>query len=210
MKNLIIIGARGFGREVSNWARQCKGYSTEWRLKGFLDDDSEALYGFNYDLPILDSVEDYIVQNEDVFFCALGDIDAKKKYVSIIREKGGRFINLLHNAAIICDNVEMGEGILICAFCGISNEVSIGDFVTIQGYTSIGHDCEIGSWSNLHAFTSMGGYAKLEEEVTIFPKGSVLPKVVIGKGSTVGAGSVVLKSVPPGVTVFGIPAKTIF
>jgi acetyltransferase-like isoleucine patch superfamily enzyme len=37
----------------------------------------------------------------------------------------------------------------------------------------------------------------------------ILPRVKIGKNSVVGAGSIVTKNVPPGLTVVGNPAKLI-
>jgi acetyltransferase-like isoleucine patch superfamily enzyme len=58
-----------------------------------------------------------------------------------------------------------------------------------------------------HAF--IGGNAILEDLCTIHPHAVVLPRVRIGKGAVVGAGSVVIKDVAPYTTVFGSPAKVI-
>ena len=46
MKNLLIIGARGYGREIYNFAIDSKGYGTEFTVKGYLDDKVSALDGF--------------------------------------------------------------------------------------------------------------------------------------------------------------------
>jgi serine acetyltransferase len=35
----------------------------------------------------------------------------------------------------------------------------------------------------------------------------VLPRVKVGSGAVVGAGSIVVQDVAPGVTVFGVPAR---
>lgn len=207
MKNLLIIGARGYGREIYNWATQCKEYNTEWQIKGFLDSDSAALDKNNYPVPILSSVESYVVQQDDVFICALGSIEYKKKYVSIILAKGGYFISIVHPTATINSNTSIGLGCIICPFVIISNECTIQEFVTIQSFTAIGHDCFIGKWCHLNAQSFMGGFAKLEEEVTLNTKSTILPKVKVSKGVIVGAGSVVIKNVKPGITVIGNPAK---
>ena len=42
MKSLIIIGARGYGREMYHLATQCREYGREWEIKGFIDDHSSA------------------------------------------------------------------------------------------------------------------------------------------------------------------------
>jgi sugar O-acyltransferase (sialic acid O-acetyltransferase NeuD family) len=210
MKNLIIIGARGYGREVYNWATQCKEFNKDWIIKGFLDDKSDALNNMDYPVSIIASVEDYFIEKNDVFICALGDVRYKKKYVELMLSKGGVFINLIHPTAQINNFSKIGKGIIICPFCAISNEVIIGNFVTLQGFSVIGHDAKIGNWCHLNAYSFMGGYAELAEEVTMHIKSSILPRVKVGKGSVIGAHSLVIKNVKDGVTVFGSPAKEIF
>ena len=47
MKNLIIIGAGGMGRQVCLFAQECKGFEKEYVIKGFLDDNPHAMEGFD-------------------------------------------------------------------------------------------------------------------------------------------------------------------
>ena len=210
MKNLIIIGARGYGREVYNWATQCTEYGKEWNIKGFLDDKRNALDEMGYPVPIINSVEDYEIETGDVFICALGDVSFKRKYIQLILDKGGEFINIIHPTAILNNFSKIGIGIIICPFASISNEVTLGNFVTIQGYSALGHDTIVGSRCHLNAYSFMGGYAILEEEVTLHTRATILPGLKVGKGAVVGAGSIVIKNVKAGTTVFGNPAKVIF
>lgn len=207
MEKLIIIGARGYGREVYNLAIQCEGYNKDYVIKGFLDDKSDALFGFDGYPPIISSVEDYEVQSNDVFTCALGSIKWKKHYVELILSKGGKFINLIHPTSMFNYNVKLGKGLIIFMYSNISNDCSIADFVTIQGFTGIGHDSTIGKWSHLNAYSFMGGFAVLEEEVCLNTRATILPNITIRKGATVGAMSLVIKNVKANVTVFGVPAK---
>ena len=109
MKHLLIIGARGFGREIYNSATESIGYGTEFDIKGFLDDKADALDGFDGYPPIISSVEAYEPLHGDVFVCALGDVKYKIKYAQIILEKGGEFITLIHNSAYISKNVKIGK-----------------------------------------------------------------------------------------------------
>lgn len=95
MKNLLIIGARGTGRGLYGLREDFIGYNETFVIKGFLDDDKHILDGFEGYPPILSSVEDYEIQEDDVFVCALGDPKMKQKYISIIQEKNGEFISLL-------------------------------------------------------------------------------------------------------------------
>jgi len=209
MKNLIIIGARGYGREVCGLARQCSGYNTEYIIKGFLDDKPDALDGFENYPEIISSVEKYEIQENNVFVCALGSVQWKKHYVEIILSKGGKFINLIHPTVIFTSNVKLGNGLIIFMYSNISNDCIVDDFVTIQGFVAIGHDSKIGKWSHINAYSFTGGYAILEEQVCLNTRSTVLPHIIVRKGATVGAASLVIKNVKEGTTVFGVPAKRI-
>jgi sugar O-acyltransferase (sialic acid O-acetyltransferase NeuD family) len=209
MKNLIIIGARGYGREVYGLAKDCSGYNTDYIIKGFLDDKSDALAGFDNYPNIISSVEDYVIQDDDVFICALGSVKWKKHYVEVILSKGGKFVNLIHPTVIFNLNVKLGNGLIIFMYSNISNDCEVDDYVTIQGFVAIGHDSKIGKWSHINAYSFMGGYAVLEEEVCLNTRATVLPNVIVRKRATVGAASLVIKNVKEDTTVFGVPAKRI-
>lgn len=206
MKNLIIIGARGYGREVYNLSMQCDGYQSDYVVKGFLDDKSDALVGFENYPKIISSVEDYEVQEGDIFVCALGSIKWKKHYVELVLSKGGKFINLIHPSTILNTNVCIGNGLIVFINSNISNDCVIDDFVTIQGFVGLGHDTKIGKWSHLNAYCFTGGFVILEEEVCLNTRATVLPNVIVRKGATVGAASLVIKNVKENTTVFGVPA----
>jgi acetyltransferase-like isoleucine patch superfamily enzyme len=47
----------------------------------------------------------------------------------------------------------------------------------------------------------------IKDNVVVGVGASLLPGVTIGEGSTIGAGAVVTKDVPPNSTVIGMPAK---
>lgn len=210
MKELIIIGARGFGREIYHIATQTKEYYREWNIKGFLDEKKDSLDGFEGYPPILSSVEDYQVKDNDLFICALGDVKYKKKYINLVLVKGGKFTNIIHPTSIINSNVKLGIGTIICPFTYISNDVSIGNFVTIQTHSAIGHDVKIGDYCQINALTFIGGFSELKEGVTINPNASIAPKKIIAKNTIVGLNSAVIKNTHPNTTVYGNPAKEIF
>lgn len=209
MKNLIIVGARGFGREVYSLALQSLGYKEEFTVKGFLDDNSSALDGFQNYPPIIGAVESYDIQPDDVFICALGSVAAKKHYVSILHEKDAVFINLIHKEVSFNLNVKIGRGCILWGPIGVSNDVEIKDFVTIHPNVAIGHDVSIGNYVHIGAYCFFGGFTVIADEATIYVRATILDRIKIGQGATVGAGSVVLRNVKEGVSVFGNPAKKI-
>lgn len=206
MKNLLIIGARGFGRDIYYLALQCNSYKKEYEIKGFLDDKTDALDGFSSYGPIVDSVENYIVTDDDVFICALGDIQQKKKYIKMILDKGGKFISLIHPSAIIDTNAKIGVGCIVLQNAALGSGSAIGDFTLVQISTIIGHDVKIGNYCRVDCHAVCTGRSVIEDEVTIHTSAVINQRVLVEKGATVGAGSFVVRKVKENSTVYGNPA----
>lgn len=208
MKNLLIIGARGWGREVFDIAQACIAAGEMLKVKGFLDDKSSALDNYPNYPPIVSSVESYDIQPDDVFICALGDVNYKRIYAEKILAKGGKFITLIHPTAIIGNNAKIGVGCVVGAYANISCDTRLGDFVTLSIKAGMGHDSTVGDYCHIGGLTNISGFVTIGNNVTIHPCSNIIPHKKIGDNAIVGTGSVVLKNVKEGTTVFGNPAKT--
>ena len=208
MKNLLIIGARGFGREVYDLALDCVGAGAEFKVKGFLDDKADALDGFSGYPPIISSVEDYEIQQDDIFICGLGDPKWRKVYTEKILEKGGKFASLISPYAIIRRNANIGVGCIVTHYSNISMDAMVGDHCAILS-SGIGHDVKVGKYSVLSGRVSLNGFVEVGEEAYIACGVCVAPHKKIGDRAFVGIGSVVIKNVKADTKVFGNPAKKI-
>ncbi len=208
MKNLIIIGASGFAREVFDLANFIYKEDPSFRVKGFLSDGPSNIEEMGYP-PVLSKVADYEIQSDDIFFCAIGKVNDRKKTVKIIQAKGGKFINLIHPTVILSPSVKLGIGIAIKAFCSLSSDVAVGDFTFLQSSVILGHDVKIGSYCQVNSFSFFAGHSCVKDNCTINAGARLIQNVVIEENSIVGMGSVVLKRVKSGTTVFGNPAKKI-
>ena len=208
MEHLLIIGARGFGREVYRSFIHTPAYlSKEIDVKGYLDDKSDALAGLEGEWPpIIGSVEDYVIQEDDVFFCALGDAHWRKHYAQIIEAKGGRFINIIHPFSLVSPVAQIGDGCIIGPFTTVSPNVRIGKHVMIQSYVDIGHDAIVSDFASIESYVFLGGGASVGEQTTMHTKSSIIPHKSLGKDCVVGFGSVVMRNVKDGTHVFGNPA----
>lgn len=209
MKHLLIIGARGWGREVYDIAMACIGNGVDFDVKGFLDDKADALEGYEGYPPIIGPVETYVIQTNDVFICALGDVGYKKHYVQIILDKGGEFISLIHPTAIVGHNSAIGTGCIVGAYANISCDTCLRDFVTFSIKAGMGHDSSIGAYSHVGGMCLISGFVSIGNSVTVHPGSIIVPHRKLGDNSIVGTGSVVLCNVPANTTVFGNPAKKI-
>lgn len=206
MKDLILIGGGSFGREVAASLPRCLGYNTEWKFKGFIDNIPDR---FGIESRTIGLVHEYLPAPNDVFICTLPEQKYRKKYVSLIADKGGDFISLVHASAEVYPDVKIGKGVYIGPLTCITCNVIIGDFTLLNSHVGIGHDAIIGPWCHVNAFTLISGFVEIGSGVTIHPHASILPGKKVGDDATVGVGSIVLKNVPAASTVFGYPAKKI-
>lgn len=209
MKELIIVGAGGLGREVFSWAKQSAECGREWVIKGFLDDNIHALDDYDYPYPVLGRISDYHPQESDCFVMGIGAVSTKKKACSLLLDRGARFITLVHPLAVLGEHVLLGKGSVICPHTTLTCNIKVGDFVLVNCNSSMGHDVEVGDWSTISGHCDVTGFCKLGAEVFLGSHASIVPGRKIGDRATVGAGSLVLQHVKPEQTVFGIPAKKI-
>ena len=101
----------------------------------------------------------------------------------------------IHPGATIGENVFIDHGIGVV----IGETTIVGNNVTIyQGVTLGGVSLNPGK-----------RHPTIEDDVTIGAGAKILGNIIIGKGSRIGANSVVVKDVPPDSTVVGIPGKVI-
>lgn len=208
MKNLIIIGAGGYGREIFDFAHDSKGYGTEFVIKGFIDENPKALDSYRGYPPILKKVSEYEPEENDVFICAIGSVKPKKKCCEIILNKGGQFISLISNRAYVSSyNTKIGKGCIICPDSRVHCDVTIGDFVTLQPNAVLGHDVKVGNWCHINDYADCGGATHIGDEVTIHTHSFILPGFKVEKGATIGAGSIVVRNVKEEVVMFGNPAR---
>ena len=205
---LVIIGASGFAREMFDLATICYGHNPDFRIKGFLSDGLSNIEEMGYP-PVLSKVAEYEIQPDDVFFCAIGKVSDRKKTVDIIQAKGGKFINLIHPTAIISPSVKLGTGVGIKAFCVLAAHVTIEDSSFLQSSVIMGHDVHIGRFCQINSFAFFAGYARVHDLCTINAGAKLIQNTLVEEGAVVGVGSVVLKRVKKGTTVFGMPAKRI-
>lgn len=207
LPQLVIVGAGGFGREMLAWARQSTQFGREWTIKGFIDDNRHALDGKNTPGRVLGSISDYEPASDEVFICALGVPAVKRKVCEQLIGRGARFTRLFHRTAVLGDNVDMAEGVVLCPFSVVSANNRLGKSVAINLHASIDHDAVVDDWSQINCHCDLTAAVKIGREVFLGSSVAIIPGVSVGDGAYVGAGAVVLRDVPPGAKVFGVPAR---
>ncbi len=206
MKNLIIVGAGGMGRTMYDMARESVGYGTEFVIKGFIDDNINALDHFSGYPPVIGNICDYQPKDSDVFICSIGG-EFRKTCISSILERGGEFIPLIHNTARIGTNVRLGKGNMIGAFTTVAADAQIGDYNFIQSYSIIGHDVVIGDWNRIDSHVMCIGGIKIGDHNMIHTSAVINHNVVVGNDTKIAACCLVTSNVEDNWTVFGNPMR---
>jgi bifunctional UDP-N-acetylglucosamine pyrophosphorylase/glucosamine-1-phosphate N-acetyltransferase len=124
----------------------------------------------------------------------------------------------------IASNSDVGPFAHLRGGASIGPNVHIGNFAEIKNSTiergvKIGHvsylgDAHIGEGANIGAGTITANYNGTHKQFTEIGSGAfigsdtmLVAPVTVGDGAVTGAGSVVTRDVPPGVTVMGVPAR---
>ena len=206
MKKLIIIGAGGMGREIYDLATRCKGFNKEYLIKGFLDDSMDPRQTDDSYPPVINKIDDYIIESDDVFVCSIGNVSIKKNIIELICAKGGKFISLIHPNAFIGNNAKIGKGCIVLQNATIGVDAEVGDYVLVQISAIIGHDTIIGDFSRIDCFAICVGGVVIQRQVTLHTAAIINHNVHVGMNSIIGAGSFVIRKVKENTTVFGNPA----
>ncbi len=209
MKKILIVGAGGFGRSVYNYIKDSQVNYPDWEVAGFINDNLLALEGYDYDINIVSTIVDYEPKEDEYLVVAIGSPQGKTKVTELLRKKGAKFASFIHRTAFVGKNVKLGSGCVLCPNSIVSCDAIIGEFVTINCNSGVGHDAAIGNYSTLSAFVDITGYVKIGKRVLVGSHACVLPGVHVGDDAVIGLGSVVVRNVKAGYTVFGNPAKSI-
>jgi sugar O-acyltransferase (sialic acid O-acetyltransferase NeuD family) len=194
-----IIGAGGFGREVY------------WSLP--IDERKNAVF----------FVEDnYYDGNDEIVFplsklnvdeyeviVAVADSKVRERIVNKLPKNVKFFTHIHHTALIQGNDVEIGEGSIICAGSIITCNVKIGKHAHINLITTIGHDCVIGDFFTTAPGVQISGNETIGDRVYFGTRSCVKQKIKICDDVIIGMNAGVVKNIDESGTYVGTPAKKI-
>ncbi len=207
LKKLVIVGAGGLGRIVHDVLSNDTLH--DYKLAGFLDTRPRSEFPAEIGLQVLGSPLDYSPHEDEVFIPAIGDPRWRRDLTAPLVAKGAQFASYSERASVGA-RTHIGTGSFLTPGAVVSTDCDIGAFCYLDTYVIVGHDVELGEHCMVGAMSFLAGGVRVGQGVAIHPRATIAKGVRIGDGAIIGIGSVVVRDVPPHVTVFGNPARIIY
>lgn len=205
MRCIAVYGASGFGREVMPLVRmQYGGDGVEFV---FVDDgiaDTGSALSFDAFLARPQPQKQIVI--------AIANSTIREKLAERCAAAGVEVLDVMASNAVILDDVEIGEGSILCSFSHVTSNVRIGRYFQANIYSYVAHDCVVGDYVTFAPGVKCNGNVHIDDHAyigtgAILKQGTPEKPLRIGRGAVVGMGAVVTKDVAPGETVVGNPAR---
>lgn len=209
MKDLYIIGAGGFGREVAWIVERINSIKPTWNLKGLID-DNETLWGSKEGEYYVFGGCEYLSALEDVYVvCAVGSSNVRKKIIEKLKDTSVKFATLVDPSVLYSNSVKIGEGAIVCAGTIITVNVNIGDHVIVNLDCTIGHDAVIDDFVTIYPSVNVSGNVLIGECSELGTGTQIIQGKKVISNTIIGAGAIVVKDCKESGTYVGSPAKKI-
>lgn len=208
IKDLVIIGAGDFGREVAALIASINETRIQWNFKGFVDDSltGTTLEGFS----ILGKIESLFEMNPIPYVViSIANTKIKKAIAEKLLKNAVPLAILVHPSVIISDHVEIGGGSIISAGTIFAINTKIGEHCILNLGCRIGHDTIIGNYSSCMPGTNLAGKVSVGEGCYFGLNACVINGLEVGAWTTIGAGAAVVRNIPSNSLAVGVPAKVI-
>lgn len=205
MKEIVIIGAGGHGKEVAWLAKRCGRL-----VKGFLDNTPEKQGALISNLPVLGFFDTCQQYSDCEFIIAIGSPRARKEIVETYFTSAGFFFaTLIDPTAIVGDNINIQDGVMICAGSILTVDVQVGKHCIVNTNAVLSHGVTLGDFVTIAPNASISGDVTIGNMVEIGANATLREKTHIADGAMVGMGTVVTKHVLDAQMMVGNPARVL-
>ena len=211
MKQVAIFGSSGCGRGVLPLARkQLEVGNQEYRLVFVDDHPSSSIVNGHQVL----TYSEWLSQPASTrhINIAIANSVIREKLAERCVSDGVQFFQVRASNVVELDDVNIGDGAILCPFVTLTSNVRIGKHFHANIYSYVEHDCVIGDYVTFAPGVKCNGNIHIEDHAyigsgAVIKQGTPDRPLVIGRGAVVGMGAVVSKSVPPNTVVVGNPAR---
>ena len=209
MKDIYIIGAGGFGREVEWLIERINKNNHEWNIVGFVDDNlpKNTIIGNS---KVVYNIDELIKECKNIsVVIAIGNAKIRKIIYNKLKSNPTITYPNIIDPSVIHGNINFGQGNIICASTIMTVNVTIGNFNIINLDCTIGHDDILEDFVTIYPSVNVSGNVKINNLVEIGTGSQIIQGKSICDGTIIGAGGVVVKNIEEPGTYVGIPVHKI-
>lgn len=205
--DVLIVGAGGHGRVVLDILRA----AGKHRVVGFLDADP-ALAGTKvHDVEVLGAMNvlPKLRGKAKAAIVAVGDNLSRGQLAGKLRESGLELISAIHPSAVVSPTSKVGVNVVIAAGAIVSADAHIRDSAILNTGCIVDHECVVGAAAHICPAAALAGRVNIGEYAFVGLGARVIQCLTIGARATIGAGAVIIRDVPDGATVVGVPGRVL-
>jgi UDP-N-acetylbacillosamine N-acetyltransferase len=206
-EKLVIWGASGHAMVVADAVR----LTAMYEVVGFLDDlnpmrQGTAFFGASV-LGGGERLPELLADGVRAGFVAIGNGGDRLRLVRALGQACFGVPVLRHPSAVVAADVEPGPGTFFAAGSIVCPAARIGEAVIINTDATVDHECVLEAGVMIAPGAHLAGGVRVGEGAWIGIGAVVREGVTIGAGAVVGAGAAVVRDVPAGAVVVGVPAR---
>jgi len=207
-----IYGASGCGRSLMPVAREQLQRDNIQAEIYFIDDSLTEQSKMNNHIALNYSAFKALKADKKSVLIAIANSQIREKIAIKLEQDAIELWTVQADNVVRMDAIEIAPGAALSPFVTLTSNIKIGKCFHANLYSYVEHDCIIGDYVTFAPGVKCNGNIHIEDHAyigtgAVIKQGTPDQPLVIGKGAVVGMGAVVTKSVPPGVTVVGNPAR---
>ena len=178
-EKLLLVGAGGFGRVVSELARQTYDCA-------FVDDGVD-IGTVICDIPVIGHTENLLELFAEYknLVIVIGNNVVRERIYDLAKDIGYSFPNLISPSAYISPYAQLGWGCVILNNALVQNGSIVGNAVLINPGVEIHHDSSVGDYDLIYTNSVIRTYAKVGKSVRIGSNVTVCNNAVVPDGADI-------------------------
>ncbi|MCC6428701.1 MAG: acetyltransferase [Phycisphaerales bacterium] len=199
-RRLVLIGGGGHALVVAEAAQ-----NLGWQIAGFYDDDPASTLASRTGLPRLGGLRE--AAGEVRIVIAVGGLELRRTVIDALREQRLIAATVCAPGSHVAPSASIAGGVFIGPGAIVHSHASIAAHGIINSGAIVEHECMLAENVHIAPGAALGGRVTVGADTLIGLGSRTLPGIRIGHGCTIGSGAVVIRDVPDGATVVGVPAR---